>query len=100
MWYCKKVNRECLYYEKCNSNSSFIKLNEMNNIFFRFNIEKILLKIWIKKVLKIEQVKISELEKIISLYKNEYHYWLYSFNDQQYFIKNQNDERKNMFYFR
>lgn len=98
MWYCKKISRECLYYEKCNSSviemkkkdyftqifEIFFRNNRFKNTFKNYNIENALLEIWIKKIRKIEQLNIKDLPSYINKYKNKYKYWSYTFNDTKY----------------
>lgn len=95
MWYCEKINRECFYYEKCNNSHvekeywpKILKMlgsnSKFKKAFLRRNREKILLELWIKKVWKIEQIKLKNLASLINKYKNTYEYWSYTFNDTKY----------------
>jgi hypothetical protein len=82
MWYCNKIGRECLYFKECNNVNNISNINnDFSKQFSRLNIKEILLKLKIKKVWKLEWLKINELEEKINLYKNKYIYWVYTFND-------------------
>lgn len=83
--YCEKLNRNCKYLDICNSNN-FNSNKNYSTIFNPQNIENILLDIWIRKVRKIEWLKLNDLSNLISKYKDQYAYWIYTFNDSNNII--------------
>ncbi len=96
MTYCKKINRECLYYEKCNNNSNSKNIKKSYlDVFKRKNLEKIIFELWIKKIWKLEKTRPEDLDDLIHYYKDKYFYWVYTFNDKEYVMWEKDiEERK------